>query len=76
MVSELFTNAISYSASGHSGGQVTVSIAISRGMARIHVIDQGALSRAQPGGSFVPLRPLAAAPRLGAGLTIVRDAGR
>ena len=51
MVSELFTNAILYTTSGHPGGLVTVSIAISRGMARIHVIDQGAfleLSQAAP----------------------------
>ena len=52
MVSELFTNAILYSMSGHPGGVVTVSIAIGRGKARIHVIDQGGHPRAQPGGSF------------------------
>ena len=70
MVSELFTNAILYTTSGHSGGLVTVSIAISRGMARIHVIDQGAfleLSQAAPSTAAA----VATAPRLGAGLTIV-----
>jgi anti-sigma regulatory factor (Ser/Thr protein kinase) len=70
MVSELFTNAILYTTSGHSGGLVTVSIAISRGMARIHVIDQGAfleLGQAAPSTAAAA----AAAPRLGAGLTIV-----
>ena len=72
MVSELFTNAVLYSTSGHPGGTVTVSIALGRGMARIHVIDQGGhleLSRAA--------RSVAAAvteaPHLGAGLTIVRE---
>ena len=72
MVSELFANAILYTTSGHSGGLVTVSIAISRGMARIHVIDQGAsldLGRAAPSTAAAA----AAAPRLGAGLTIVRQ---
>ena len=75
MVSELFTNAILYTTSGHSGGLVTVSIAISRGMARIHVIDQGAsleLGQAAPSTAAAA----AAAPRLGAGLTIVRTASR
>ena len=72
MVSELFANAILYTTSGHSGGLVTVSIAISRGMARIHVIDQGAsleLGQAAPSTAAAA----AAAPRLGAGLTIVRQ---
>ena len=72
MVSELFTNAISYSASGHSGGQVTVSIAVSRGIARVDVIDQGAdleVSKA----ALCVAAAVAAAPRLGAGLKIVRE---
>jgi anti-sigma regulatory factor (Ser/Thr protein kinase) len=71
MVSELFANAILYTTSGHSGGLVTVSIAIGRGLARIHAIDQGAfleLNHAAP--STVAAAP--GAPRPRAGLTIVR----
>lgn len=72
MVSELFANAVLYTTSGHVGGLVTVSIAISRGMARIHVIDQGAsLEPGQAAPSSAAAA--AAAPRLGAGLTIVRE---
>ena len=72
MVSELFTNAISYSASGHSGGQVTVGIAVSRGHPRVDVIDQGAdleVSKA----ALCVAAAVAAAHRLGAGLKIVRE---
>ena len=72
MVTELFTNAILYSTSGHPGGSVTVSIALGRGMARIHVIDQGGhLEPSQAARSVVAAA--ADAPRLGAGLTIVRE---
>ena len=72
MVSELFANAVLYTTSGHVGGLVTVSIAISRGMARIHVIDQGA--SLEPGQAAPSTAAAAAAaPRLGAGLTIVRE---
>jgi anti-sigma regulatory factor (Ser/Thr protein kinase) len=72
MVSELFTNAILYSTSGHPGGLVTMSIAIGRGMARIHVIDQGGhLELSQAARSVAAA--VAEAPHLGAGLTIVRD---
>lgn len=72
MVSELFTNAILYSMSGRPGGVVTVSIAIGRGKARIHVIDQGGLLElSQAARSVAPA--VAEAPHLGAGLTIVRE---
>ncbi|MGH3192344.1 MAG: ATP-binding protein [Streptosporangiaceae bacterium] len=72
MVSELFTNAILYSTSGHSGGSVTVIIAISRSMARIDVIDQGgALDLRQA--AFCVAAAVVEATRLGAGLTIVRE---
>ena len=72
MVTELFTNAVLYSTSGHAGGLVTVSIALGRGMARIHVIDQGGhLELSQAARSVVAA--VAEAPRLGAGLTIVRE---
>jgi anti-sigma regulatory factor (Ser/Thr protein kinase) len=72
MVSELFTNAVLYSTSGHPGGTVTVSIALGRGKARIHVIDQGGyleLSQAAPSVATA----VAEAPHLGVGLTIVRE---
>ena len=65
MVSELFANAILYTTSGHSGGLVTVSIAISRGMARIHVIDQGAsldLGKAAPSTAAAAAAAPASAP--------------
>lgn len=71
-VSRLFASAVLYSTSGHSGCPVIVSIAIGRGMARIHVIDQGArlkLSQAVPSVAIA----LASAPRPAAGLTIVRE---
>jgi anti-sigma regulatory factor (Ser/Thr protein kinase) len=71
MVSELVTNAILYSRSGHRGGLVTVSIAAGRGQVRIHVIDQG--GHFEPGqAAHSVAAAAAAAPRLGAGLTIVR----
>ena len=41
MTSELFTNAILYSASRLPGGQVTVSVGTSGGSVRVDVIDQG-----------------------------------
>jgi anti-sigma regulatory factor (Ser/Thr protein kinase) len=69
ILSELFTSTIFYWASGHAGGLATVSIAIGRGRARIHVIDQGArleLSRADHSAA-------AEEPRLGATMTIVRE---
>jgi Histidine kinase-like ATPase domain len=59
MVSELFTNAIKYTASRLPGGLVTVKVAAGDGTARVDVIDQGAL----PG--------TAAAHGLGKGLVIV-----
>jgi anti-sigma regulatory factor (Ser/Thr protein kinase) len=60
MTSELFTNAILYSASGLPGGQVSVSVRTADGAIRVDVVDQGA----------VP--PPAAVPRgLGKGLAIV-----
>jgi len=60
MTSELFTNAILYSASRLPGGQVTVSVGVTGTMVRVDVVDQGA----------VP--PCIAAPHgLGAGLAIV-----
>jgi anti-sigma regulatory factor (Ser/Thr protein kinase) len=60
MASELVTNAIVHSASGLPGGSVTVTVAPGSGMARVDVIDQGAMP------------PCMAAPHgLGAGLAIV-----
>ena len=60
MTSELFTNAILYSASRLPGGHVTVSVGVTGAMVRVDVVDQGA----------VP--PCMAAPHgLGAGLAIV-----
>ena len=41
MTSELFTNAITYTASGLPGGSVTVKVAAGSGTARVDVIDQG-----------------------------------
>ena len=72
MVSELFTNAVLYSTSGHPGGAVTVSIALGRGVARIHVIDQGGHLESSRAARSVAAA-VADAPRLGAGLTIVRE---
>jgi anti-sigma regulatory factor (Ser/Thr protein kinase) len=70
VVSELFTNAIFYTTSGHADGLVTMSIAISRGMARIHVIDQGGrFELSQPSCSTSAARTGSG---LGKGLTIVR----
>lgn len=71
MVSELFTNALIYSGSGQLGGVVTVSIAIGCGRAHIHVIDQGAHLERIDAGQVAAI--VAAAPRLDAGLTIVRE---
>ena len=60
MTSELFTNAILYSASRLPGGHVTVSVGMAGGSLRVDVVEQGA----------VP--PCLAAPHgLGAGLAIV-----
>jgi len=60
MTSELFTNAILYSASRLPGGHVTVSVGVTGAMVRVDVVDQGAVS------------PCMAAPHgLGAGLAIV-----
>ena len=65
MTSELFTNAILYSASRLPGGQVTVSVGPPDGTVRVDVVDQGA----------VP--PCMAAPHgLGTGLAIVSAARR
>lgn len=72
MVSELFTNAVLYSTSGHPGGVVTVSIALGRGMARIHVIDQGGHLELSQAARTVATA-VAEAPHLGGGLTIVRE---
>jgi Histidine kinase-like ATPase domain len=41
LTSELFTNAVLYSASGLPGGSVTVKVAAGDGTARVDVIDQG-----------------------------------
>jgi anti-sigma regulatory factor (Ser/Thr protein kinase) len=71
MVSELFTNAILYTRSGQPGGVVTVTIAIGRGRARIHVIDQGAHLERIDAGQVAAI--IAVAPRFGGGLTIVRE---
>jgi anti-sigma regulatory factor (Ser/Thr protein kinase) len=60
MTSELFTNAILYSASRLPGGQVTVSVGTSGGSVRVDIIDQG---EAPP--------CIAAPPGLGKGLEIV-----
>jgi anti-sigma regulatory factor (Ser/Thr protein kinase) len=60
MASELVTNAIVHSASGLPGGSVTVTVAPSSGMARVDVIDQGAMPAC-----------MAAPHGLGAGLAIV-----
>jgi anti-sigma regulatory factor (Ser/Thr protein kinase) len=62
MTSELFTNAVLYSASRLPGGQVTVSVRTENGSARVDVIDQGE----------IPLC-LAAPHGLGQGLEIVRQ---
>ena len=43
LTSELFTNAITYTASCLPGGSVTVKVAAGSGTARVDVIDQGAL---------------------------------
>jgi hypothetical protein len=59
LTSELFTNAIKYTASRLPGGSVTVKVAAGDGTARVDVIDQGAL----PGAT--------AAHGLGKGLLIV-----
>ena len=60
MTSELFTNAILYSASRLPGGQVTVSVGIAGGSLRVDVIDQGEIP------------PCVATPRgLGQGLALV-----
>jgi len=60
MTSELFTNAILYSASRLPGGHVTVSVGIADGSLRVDVIDQG------------EIRPCMATPRgLGQGLALV-----
>ena len=52
MTSELFTNAILYSASRLPGGQVTVSVGVTGAMVRVDVVDQGAAPPclAAPGG--------------------------
>ena len=60
MTSELFTNAILYSASRLPGGRVTVTVGVTGAMVRVDVVDQGA----------VPPR-MAAPHGLGAGLAIV-----
>ncbi len=60
MTSELFTNAILYSASRLPGGQVTVSVGVAGAMVRVDVVDQGAVP---PG--------MAAPHGLGTGLAIV-----
>lgn len=60
LTSELFTNAVLYSASGLPGGLVTVSVRTGDGSVRVDVIDQGDLP---PG--------LAPSRGLGAGLVIV-----
>jgi anti-sigma regulatory factor (Ser/Thr protein kinase) len=62
MTSELFTNAIQYSASRLPGGIVTVSVRTGNGSARVDVLDQGEIP------------PCLAAPHgLGQGLEIVRQ---
>jgi len=43
MTSELVTNAIQHSASGLTGGQVTVSVQVGDGTVRVDVTDQGAM---------------------------------
>ena len=43
MTSELFTNAILYSASRLPGGRVTVSVGVTGAMVRVDVVDQGAV---------------------------------
>jgi anti-sigma regulatory factor (Ser/Thr protein kinase) len=48
MTSELFTNAITYSASRLPGGSVTVRVAAVSGMARVDVIDQGGMPSRPP----------------------------
>ena len=66
MVSRLAASAILYSTSGQPGDLVTASVAIGRGMARIHVISQGA--RCQHGRAR---STVAAATPATAGLTII-----
>ena len=65
MTSELFTNAILYSASRLPGGQVTVSVGVTGAMVRVDVVDQGAV-RALHGRAARP----------GPGLAIVSAARR
>jgi hypothetical protein len=65
MVSRLAASAILYSTSGQPGDLVTASIAIGRGMARIHVISQGAHCQHGLARSTVTATPAAA------GLTII-----
>jgi len=60
MTSELFTNAVLYSASGLPGGSVTVKVAAGDGTARVDVIDEGEM----PPGTTAPHG-------LGKGLAIV-----
>jgi anti-sigma regulatory factor (Ser/Thr protein kinase) len=62
LTSELFTNAVLYSASRLPGGLVTVSVRTGNGSVRVDVIDQGDVP---PG--------RAASRGLGAGLAIVRE---
>jgi anti-sigma regulatory factor (Ser/Thr protein kinase) len=62
MTSELFTNAILYSASRLPGGVVLVSVRPGPASIRVDIIDQGEIPPC-----------LAAAPGLGAGLQIVRQ---
>jgi hypothetical protein len=66
MVSRLAASAILYSTSGQPGDPVTASVAIGRGMARIHVISQGARCRYGRTRSAA-----AAATPAAAGLTII-----
>jgi len=60
MTSELFTNAVLYSASGLPGGQVTVSVRTADGAIRVEVVDQGAVPPC-----------MATPPGLGQGLALV-----
>jgi anti-sigma regulatory factor (Ser/Thr protein kinase) len=64
IVSELVTNSIVHSRSGHDGGTVTVAVAVDRGRARVEVTDDG-------GPELPRLRPLDLGAESGRGLHLV-----
>jgi anti-sigma regulatory factor (Ser/Thr protein kinase) len=73
MVSRLAATAILYSTSGQPGDPITVSTAIGRGVARVHVISHGARCQHGRARSISIAAAAVAATPVGAGLTIVRE---